>query len=450
MSVIARLYRTLPANSRTRNYLLNWLASLNTNETLNLFSELIVEEPPTCEATLVMAFAPLVQRDHEFEIAALFPQILGGLQHPGVAAAILDLANFVTREQRVEHHPAADHVDSLINMLGLLTEQLTMIEEGNLPPNVAPEQLSRLVNDTVSLIASVCDALALLGDRRAMGKLSRAAELKHRRIRAEALAALCRLGDDESASELVSLASEPVTRLRVLNYCEELGLSDQIDEAFTSDAARAESELAIWLASPANMGLAPRSLQVVDRRTMAWPSFDEPIECFLIQYSYELASQEIRNIGIVGPLTHAFSIPLTHLPEDDIYAAFAGWQCTHEEISELSMDQADSSYPGLTRRLLSRLSSEQLEGLVLETVAPVFMGLFMGNQALIAEGIRHERHGTVVVDRDEVMWFETDSGQSPGRNELAWSVYKGRRLLSAFNAPEIWPGESGASPSKRE
>lgn len=440
LEAISDLYNAIPAETRARNYLLNWLAQSDSVAALNTFTELMVVDPPTCETSMVVAFAPLLKRGRSFPVDGLFPELFSALQHRSVAAAILDLANFVTRTGRVEQHPGRDHAGTLAKMLGLLTEQLSMIEEGNLPETQSPADLSRMINDTVSLIASLCDSLALIGDKDSMGKLSRAADLKHRRIRAEALAALIRLGHEDAGRDLAALAAEPVARLRVLNYADELGLADQVDEQFASSAARAESELAIWLANPANMGLAPTKLFTIDQRQLAWPGYDDVVECFLIQYEYELGSSRIENVGIVGPITHAFSLNLVPLPIADIYAAFAGWQCLHDEINELTIDQADRQHPGLVPRLLSRLASEALDGLPMNEVEPVFVGEFMGEPVLVAEGIRHGKHGSLLVDRDEVTWFDPDSGQAPGRNELAWAIYKGRRVMAAFNDPDVWPG----------
>ncbi len=440
LDVISELYNAIPAETRTRNYLLNWLAQSDSAPPLNKFAELMVADPPTCETSIVVAFAPLLRRDRNFPVEVLFPNLLGALQHRTVAAAILDLANFVTRIGRVDQHPAVRNSETLANMLGLLTEQLSMIEEGNLPGTQSPTELSRMINDTVSLIASLCDSLALIGDKNSMGKLARASDLKHRRIRAEALAALIRMGHEEAGKDLVALAAEPVARLRVLNYADELGLADQVNEQYSTPAARAESELAIWLAHPANMGLAPTKLFMIDQRELAWPGFDDVVDCFLIQYEYELGNTRIENVGIVGPVTHAFSLNLVPLPLPDIYAAFAGWQCLHDEINELTIDQAERQHPGLVPRLMSRLSSEALDGLPMNEVEPVFVGEFMGDPVLVAEGIRHGQHGSLLVDRDEVIWFDPNSGQAPGRNELAWSIYKGRRVLSAFNDPDNWPG----------
>ena len=71
------------------------------------------------------------------------------------------------------------------------------------------------------------------------------------------------------------------------------------------------------------------------------------------------------------------------------------------------------------------------------------VGLFMGDQALVVEGVRNGRPGTAIVDRDQVYWFYGEGGQDSGMTGLAWSIYKGRRLLSVFNLPEVWPGDAG-------
>ncbi len=442
IAAIQALYRALPDESRTRNYLLNWLAGINSQASLDKFADLLIDQPPLCPHSIVVAFAPLVQHQRRFDVDAVFPKLLGGLQHPGVAAAILDVANFVTRQQHTDRHPASDHLDSLIQMLGMLTEQLTLLEEGKPPPGRSPQDISRMVNETVSLIASLCDALALIGDERAVGKLNRASELKHRRIRAEALSALARLGQQQAGQQLVALAAEPVIRLRVLQYADELGLSDQIDESFRDDKARAESQLAMWLAHPDNMGLAPNSFELIDQRRLAWPGYDDEVDSFLFRYSYEFSNRRIDNIGIAGPLAHAFSMNLEHLETPDLYACFAGWHCTHDEIIEMSIPQARLQRPGLVERLMARLSCEQIDGHSINDIEPVFLGLFMGEEVLVASGRQEGKQGTYIVDRDDVAWFAPHAEESAARDELAYCIYKGRRLLSAFNQPEAWPGES--------
>ena len=446
INAITKLYMAVPADARARNYLLSWLASISTEASLLRFTQLVVESPPSCHNSIVIAFAPLLQHNKPFATEYLFPELLDGLQHPSVAAAILDLANFLTREGRVETHPAAVHDETLIRMLGMLTEQLAMLEEGKLPADKPPAEISNMVNETVSLVASLCDSLALIGNEKAIGKLNRASELKHRRIRTEALSALCVLNDEAAGEELVKLAAEPVTRLRVLQYAEELGLIDQVEEQYTTVQARAESQLAMWLAHPSNMGLAPKFIELIDQRRLAWPGYDDEVECFLFRYGYELGGNKIENVGISGPLSHAFSMNLDHLAAKDIYACFAGWHGDHEEILELPIPQARLQRPGSIERLMSRLSSETLDDFSVEDAEPLFLGLFMGEEALVVSGSIGEQAGTFVVERDHVEWFAPDADGSAARNDLAWCIYKGRRLLGAFNQPEIWPGQETSCP----
>lgn len=440
---IDSLYRRLPSASRARNYLLGWLARTATADSLNLFARLIVDDPPTCPASIVLAFAPLLQKNVSWKVDDLFPALLGGLSHPNVAAAILDLANYAVRSGRSRQHPTAENSQTLISMLGLLTEQLLMIEEGNIPPGKTPEQIVAIVNDTVSLAASLCDSLALIGDPSAKGKLTRAAELRHRRIRTEALAALVRLGDKSRAGDLAALAAEPVVRLRVLAYARELDIDELVDPAWSSDEARAESTMALWLAEPANMGLAPVAVSILDQRCLYWPGFDEPVDCFLVKYAYTFPELQIENVGIVGPITMAFSCNLLQLPVPDILAAFAGWQGEHDQVYEVSVADANRKFPHEIRRLLGRVEAEGLEGLNPADIEPVFVGSFFGETVLVAEGIRNGRHGSIVADRDEVLWLELDQAPGTEKNDLAWSIYKGRRMLKAFNDPEQWPGEPG-------
>ena len=440
VQAISQLYLAILPESRGRNYLLGWLANMNRAKSLDRFVDLILESPPTCPNSIVMAFAPLLKVNNDVPIDHLFPKLLGGLQHRSVAAAILDLANFLTREKRVAQHPASGHSESLIKLLGMLTEQLTMLEEGKIPEGKQPNEISAIVNDTVSLIASLCDSLALVGDENAIGKLNRASELKHRRIRTEALWALASLGQESSGQQLIELAAEPISRLRVIQYARELDLIDEVDEQYTSDESIAESQLAMWLAHPSNMGLAPKELQLMDQRFLAWPGFDDPQSCFLFRYSYELSQSRIDNIGISGPLCHAFSMNLQHLANSDIYACFAGWHCTHEEIMEMGIPQARLQRPGLVERLTARLSSEQIDELDFENMEPQFLGLFMGAEALILNAKVNGQWGTLIVTRDTVDWFPADPENSPAKTELAYSIYKGRKLLGAFNQPEFWPG----------
>ena len=440
LETLSQLYHVLPASSRNRSYVLGWLCSFDEAEPIERFTELLVDDPPRSTVSIAVAFAPLVGQSRNYEVGSIFPRLLDALEHLSVAAAVLDLANFLTRQRELDRHPAAGHVTQLMHLLEMLTGRLSGIEKGELPPGSRPEQISQMVGESVALMTSLCDALALMGDRTVVESLRQASLLKHRRLRAEALSAMCHLGETQAEQPLIELAVEPVVRMRVIAYAEELELLDRIPQELTTPAAQAEGQLAMWLSHPSNMGLAPNEMQLVESRQLSWPSFEEPQDCFLFKYAYELSGQKIENVGIAGPMTHAFTQSLLNLNVADVYACFAGFQCDHEEIQELTIEQARMRKPGTIERLMSRLASWSTADDASQNAQPSFLGLFFGEPVLVAAGQHQSRAGTFIVDQQDVSWFEP-GGESAAMDELAYCIYKGRKLLAAFNSPDVWPGE---------
>jgi hypothetical protein len=312
-------------------------------------------------------------------------------------------------------------------LLGQITQELGRIEETPPEPGEAGE-VHRRVNESVSLAVSLCDALALIGDQSHLGKLYQALELGHRRIRTEAAYALAKMGEKAGREALAALAAEPVARLRVLAYADELGLLEQLPAEYQTPVARAEAELAAWLSDATQMGLPPGKCELIDRRTQYWPGYDDPVDCFLFHFTYRLGGAVYSNVGIVGPLTHAMTADLADLPPGDIYAAFAGWQAEHEEIFEVAPDRLTASLQRDVDHLERRLREAGLENM-----HPVTVGSFFGDTVLVAAAEREGVPGYVVVDSEEIDWRPTAQRARPLGPEEVYAIYKGRKLLKAFN-----------------
>ena len=428
----AAVYSRLGKSSKSRHHLLALLAVGGTNVEVATLVRLLVHDPPTGDSAVMQALAPLFQH-RDLPVGQLFPSLLSALEHPQLAAPVLDLANYLVREKRAERHPAADRVEHLSGLLGEIAQSLASLVEHPQAEGLTAPELSRRVAGSVALAVSLCDALALIGDRRAVGKLYQAMSLAHRRLRTEAAAALARLGEEEGAAELVKLAEEPVARLRVLAYARELGILDKIDPALQSPQARAEAELAVWLAEPTQFGVPPASLELFDRRRQFWPGFTEPVECFLFRFTYAVTvagegERSLSNIGIAGPVAHAFLADLADLPPDDIYAAFAGWQAEHEEIREYDVDRLSKSETLEVERLVRRLHDAGYA-----SIEPLSMGYFFGSKALVAAAQRSGVVGIAVADFDEIAYFPRRHSRRPLGPAECYSIYKGRRLLKSFN-----------------
>jgi hypothetical protein len=417
-------YLRLPVNSAGRHYLLGMLAAGGTADALQCFADLLVDDPPAQGAGIGLAMAPLISLPQP-HLAKLFPRMLEGLQHQHLAAAILDVANHAFATGKISPHPARDRSTALIGVLEQLIDKMSSLEQGQQPFR-ASTNVEQSVEGTVSLIVSLCHTLALIGDPAARGPLARALQLSHRRIRAEAAGALARLGDAAGSAALIELARWPVVRIRALAYADELGLLDQIPAEFRSATARAESELAAWLSEPTQFGLAPSEMKLLDRRELFWPGYSEPKQCFLFRFSYRTNQGTWSNVGIAGPAVHAASAPLESLAVEDIYALFAGWQTTHDEIYEIDLRHlAERQTAAIGRRKLEL----QAEGY--HEIAAAFVGRFFGEEFLIATARKDGLAGHLIWDLRETSWRADPSGHLT--SDLAYSIFKGRKLLASFN-----------------
>ena len=419
------LYRHFGRESTFRHELLRILVNNGQVDDLRAFVETIVDDPPADDTAAAQILTPLFQK--RLEPSTLFPRLLDGLSHVSLAAAILDLSNFVTRNELVDQHPATDRAAQLAMLLGEITQRLAQLEEQPAEDSVVDE-LNKKIAEGVALIVSLCDALALIGDKSVVGKLFNVLELGHRRLRTEAAAALARLGEERGVDELAKMAAEPVVRLRAIAYAEELDVLDKIEDQFLSSVARAEAELVLHLAQPTQLGLPPTSCELVDEREQYWPGYDEPVECFLFRFGYHLGTNNYSNIGIAGPLAHAFTADLADLPPNDIYAAFAGWQAEHADIYELLVENLNETQRVEVARLERRVRDSKYE-----QVVPLTLGLFFGDKVLVAAASREGTPGIAVADANEVFWYPSGKSERPlGPTEI-YSIYKGRKLLRTFN-----------------
>lgn len=428
---VQTLYRYAPSESDLRNHLLRWIAVEGSEESLQIWTDLICDDPPEHRLGIVLAFSPLMQRNFNPQPWMLSQLVNHATSHSQIAPAIFDLFNFYYRHEIVDVHPAEERINELTELLGQLSGQLGKIEEGDFPRNFGANQINLLVSDSVALIVALCDTFAQLQHEAAIGKLHQALSLRHRRVQTEAAAALARLDDELGKKTLIELAEQPVARLRVLAYAEELGFKNEISLELQGEIAMAESLLAIWLSEPAQMGLAPSNIQFMESRELNWPSYEHPVHCYLFKYSYGSGEQTHSNIGICGPMTHAFAADIQHLNHDDIYAVFAGWQTVHNEIYQLSLNRAQQAFPNPWRRLVGNLDAEAFDEVVHRTAAS-----FFGDLILIADAKMDGESGTAIVESEKVSWFSLGNLNAPIDWQMAYSIWRGRQLLSSFNENE--------------
>ncbi len=426
-SLIAAVYRHLQPESESRELLPMLLSSSRSERALLELADLLVDDPPRDPTRVAAALSPLFQHA-DYDPRWLFPRLLGALMHASVAVCVLDLANFLTRRHRFGRHPAAEHVQTLASLLGGVVGRLGQLESTAPQSGQEIQQRSHQISEGLSLAVSLCDALALIGDRSVTGKLYQASQLSHRRLRAEAAGALARLGEARGREMLIELAAEPIVRLRVLAYAEELDLLDQVDSQYRTDRAQAQAELVLWLAQPSQIGVPPIGCDWIESRCLYWPGFEEPVDCHLFRFTYVFGDMQFTNVGIAGPVCYAFGCDLSDLATDDIFAAFAGWHAEHEEMYEFPVSHLHQTEQVQVARLARRLHDEGYQ-----QIEPYKLCLFFGDRVLVARAVLDDQTGVAVVDDVQTTWIvQGESDRPPGPDE-AYCIYKGRRLLGHFN-----------------
>lgn len=412
---------------------LQMLAAQPDEESIDLLADLLSHSPPDDWQQVALALSPLWRADSE-TLALFYERLDTGSLHPSTLAILIDLAGYSQRKGKLAEHPWQMRQAELVSLLGSVCQRLQMLEREPAKFGDDVQQVQRVLNDSVSLTISLCDALGLIGDQQtASAVLLQAMQLSHRRIQTEAAAALVRLGVSEGQQRLLALASDPAARLRAVSYAEELDCAELIGADLRSPQALAEAELASWLTSPEQFGIPPQRIELLDSRTLYWPGYEEPQACYLFRYEYDLPSGQVSNLGIAGPATHAFTVDLTRLPIDDVYAIFAGWQVEHEDIFEIPMTQLNVAQRSEADRLIGCLNAQQLH--VTETIALTF---FLGEVALIAEVDPMEAEGQrasghALTDGIETLHIRTQGGPAALTPAMIVALYRGRKLLRTFN-----------------
>ncbi|MCC9657414.1 HEAT repeat domain-containing protein [Rhodopirellula halodulae] len=424
---IRRIMVALSPEVSNRHLMLQLLAMMRSDESLAILVQQLMESPPKGWMASAQILSPLMQH-RDWPIDVVFPAILDCMGEPSLAAPVLDLAGHVTRTHQVDSHPARERVAALNALLGQVAGRLARFEEDPRSFGTEVDQVQAVLGEAVALAVSLCDAIGLIGDESSIGELNKTLDLKHRRVQCEAAGALAKLGQENGRERLAELAGEPAARLRAIAYADELGLQDLIDDVHREPSATAEAEMALWLTQPQQMGVPPTGVEVVDSRRMLWPSFNDPVDVFLVRFEYNFGEKQYSNIGITGPTVFTMSCDVADLPPEDIYAMYAGWHADHQDIFTVPSKEFNEAQ----RRIIEPLQT-YLERVGYEDVKVDCLGFFLDETAAVFTAVRNEKTCVVVTDGLETIDLPTAGRLRPPSPEDLFNLYKGRKMLRTFN-----------------
>lgn len=358
--------------------------------TVKLAVDLLVEQPPEEWTDVAQALAVLMQ-SNQWKTDDVFPRIFE-TTNPSVLAPAFDLANMLVRKQGLAPHPAKEKLDTFLNLFGAVTQQLLSLEENprKFSDNVAVVQ--RILFDSVSLLVSMCDAFALIGDSKAIGKLNQAVELKHRRIKLEAAYGLAKLGENRAIDLLVELLQDDSSRGRAVAYLQELSAEERIAPEWTTSLAKAKSDLALWLSQPEQFAIPPTRIELVEQRTIPWPGFEGPQECFLLQFEYGMGENTYSNVGFSGPFACALSLDLKSLNNDSLFAIFLGNDVDDPTESRIAWDSLSEPAKQQLRPWI-----DDLEDKGFHQIEPIAKLLCLGHESVLCRAMSDETTGWGVL-----------------------------------------------------
>lgn len=356
------------------------------SSSIRLAVDTLVDIPPLDWKDTAQALGSLMQST-QWKLADVFPRILDS-DHPSVLAPALDLANSMVRKHGVVPHPAASRYDALLSIFGAITLQLQSLEEDPRKFSDNVQVIQRMLFDAVSLLVSSCDYFALMGDTKAIGKLNQAIELKHRRIKLEAAFALAKLSETRAIDLIVELLEDDSSRSRALAYLHELSAEDRIAAQWTTSLAKAKSDLALWLSQPEQFAIPPTKIELVEQRTMLWPGFEGPQECFLLQFDYGTGEGTYSNIGFSGPFACAMSLDMKSLSNDTILAMYLANDIEDPSESKIAWDSLSDIQKDSFSDWLDELHSKGFQ-----QVRPLAKLGCLGGQALLCQGSTEGANG---------------------------------------------------------
>lgn len=424
---LAALYGQLTHQHAVRWQLLRTLATLGSDAAITALVEALVGDPPPSRREIDLVYAQL-WRHPQLPTSLIYPQLLAALAHPQQAALVLELANHLYRAQGERPHPCTARGAQLERLFVGLVDELNRLEKHPAEFARTTEELSQIVERSTNLAAALADALGLIGAPTAIEALEKAIEVRHRRVQAEAAAALARLGDRKGVERLVKLAHDAVIRTRATAYLEEAGAIDELPPELRTKPAQAEGELVARLAQPQQYGLPPNFVELFDHRRLRWPGFREAVDCFLFRFRYQFPGRSFEGIAMAGPLVHHLPLDFGPLAPFDIYAVYCGWHVEHAEIRRIGVDAlapADvDAYAELKAEAAERGFQVHL---------PLELVHFFGTPIWFLDVARDAQTGVLVVSEGQFVFHPlAGTPRSLGANEIFY-LEIGRRILGHFN-----------------
>jgi hypothetical protein len=250
-------------------------------------------------------------------------------------------------------------------------------------------------------------------------------------VQLEAACASARLGHDAGIQSLGRFCLDVNHSEKARTYLAELGREDAIPAEALEPDFRAMAEFSQWLAHPNELGRPPDDLEILDRRTLAWPPELEHKRLWLIRYrlrdQFGLKTDDV-GVGLVGSVTFClFGFKMEQRPPEDVYAIHCYWELEARGlITEAEVPDGSTEYDGMFRQVSLRDLGTPRMVRIVETAPELKYPrrlIGMGRATLLGD------QGWVVVDGPRSRWYAASEFPGDECEKQAAMVHLGRALL---------------------
>ncbi|MBN9120004.1 MAG: hypothetical protein J0I06_12715 [Planctomycetes bacterium] len=239
---------------------------------------------------------------------ALIEQLRDPLPDGFAAIVLLDLANTLSRQNRLKAHPF-DTPAGRARLEAWLTDS-------------DPEHFSYAHSAAAAL--PFVDARA----RNALAAL--AMDHPETRVQMEAAWASAYRGGTAGLTFLARTCEDPRHSLAARRYLDELGKGDRVPAKALEPDFEAMAETCNWLAHPQEFGAPPTDIELFDTRELNWPPTNDRRRVWLFKYTYADRGDDGRaevGLAMFGSITFAlFGETTADMSPEDAYGVHCCWE----------------------------------------------------------------------------------------------------------------------------
>jgi hypothetical protein len=254
-----------------------------------------------------VAFGLLAEETHPHG-PALADALRDPLPEGFAAIALLDLANTLSRQNRLPAHPYGSRAGRL------------RLERWLTDPDPA----------RFSYAHSAAAALPFLDPAARNALAALAMDHPDPRVQMETAWASAYRGGTAGVAFLARMCEDPNHSLAARRYLDELGMGDRVPAKALDPNFEAMAKMCNWLAHPNEFGAPPTKIELYDTRELDWPPTNDRRRVWLFKYTYAGrnpdGSDEV-GLGMVGSITFAlFGETTADTSPEDAYGIHCCWE----------------------------------------------------------------------------------------------------------------------------